>query len=116
MKDEVKIEVIGFEHVLTEVSYAPVVSAICAVRNVPFQGTANISYVPNGYLLEFESFDLWLQSISLTETTIEGLTRMIFDALRSVLGDIPLRVTFEATTAVHAPVSVTIIQTGEETR
>lgn len=71
-----------------------------------------IEYRPDRMLLEFESFEDWLRSIALQEFTIESLTRVLFDELRGVLGDIPLRVTIHAETTVHAPVSAQI-QQGE---
>lgn len=88
--------------------YTPQASAVCAIGKAPFHAQAVITYHPNALLLEFESFERWLHSISMTNTTIEGLTRLIFDALVAVLGDIPLEVTLHASTAVHAPVTATI--------
>ncbi len=68
----------------------------------------SIEYEPADTLLEFESFEKWLRTLSLKEMTIEGLARLIFDKLDDVLGEIPLTVAIQAETTVHAPAIVTI--------
>jgi NADPH-dependent 7-cyano-7-deazaguanine reductase QueF len=98
---------------LDEVTFNPTVSAICVEGDAPFQGQAQISYVPNDKLLEFEAFESWLKEISQTHTTIEGLAAIIMDKLVEVLGEqTPIRIYIHAETQVHAPASVTIIHEG----
>ncbi len=93
---------------VTSVEYMPQFSVICPVGKSPFHGRAVIEYEPADTLLEFESFEMWLRTLSLKKMTIEGLTRLIFDKLDDVLGEVPLTVAIHAETTVHAPAIVTI--------
>jgi len=90
------------------INYTPAYATICSVGKAPFHGTIDITYEPAEVLLEFMSFEVWLRSLATEQMTIEDLARRAFNELRSVLGDIPLRVTVHAETTVHAPVSATI--------
>lgn len=92
------------------VRFSPEFSTICSVGNAPFWGTIYLEYKPGGELLEFESFEEYLETLSLREYTIESLTRAVFDKLAQVLGDIPMRVKILARTTVHAPASAVISQ------
>lgn len=98
---------------ITSIGYYPETSAICSIGKAPFHASVEITYQPGDVLLEFESFERWLHGLGTTNTTIEGLTRLIFDALVGVLGDIPLEVRVHASTTVHAPVTA-IIRSGRE--
>lgn len=91
-----------------EVTYTPDFSAVCSVGKAPFHGTLNIVFRPSDRLLEFESFETWLRSIATRQLTIEDLCRLVFNTLTEALGDIPLCVTVDARTTVHAPARATI--------
>lgn len=92
------------------VEYHPDFSLICSIGKAPFYGTIIISYQPQHLLLEFGSFEDWLRDITNNKMTIEAFTRLIFDTLIELLGDVSLKVTVKAQTIVHAPVIVTIKQ------
>lgn len=92
------------------IEYHPKFSVLCSVGQAPFYGTIDIVYKPDGFLLEFESFEEWLRSIAKNEFTVESLTILVFKTLISVLGDIQLSVTVNAKTTVHAPISANIKQ------
>ena len=87
------------------VSFRPPFSAICSIGGVPFHGTILVEYRPGDLLLEFISFEDWVKSSSKTRCTIEDVARSVYDVLKRALGDIPIRVTVDAVTTVHAPVS-----------
>jgi NADPH-dependent 7-cyano-7-deazaguanine reductase QueF len=93
---------------ISRLLYSPTFSAVCEIGHAPFHGLIEIEYWPNEWLLEFESFESWLRSIAMQQTTIEGMARLTFDQLSAALGDIRLRVTVYAQTTVHAPVEATI--------
>lgn len=93
-----------------KITFHPQFSTICSVGNAPFWGIVNLEYKPGGELLEFESFEKYLESYALEKYTIESITQSIFDNLVRVLGDIPLRVEIQARTTVHAPASAVISQ------
>jgi NADPH-dependent 7-cyano-7-deazaguanine reductase QueF len=90
------------------INYQPSFSAICSVGNSPFYGELLIQYAAHDLLLEFESFEKWIEEHTNTRTTIEGYCRMAFDALTEVLGDIPLAISVIAKSTVHAPVEARI--------
>lgn len=95
------------------IHYEPEFSAICSIGRAPFHGTIEISYSPEQYLLEFESFENWLRSeVATKELTIEDLAQLVFNELIKALGDIPLSVIVHGRTTVHAPVEATITQKG----
>lgn len=96
------------------IQYTPEYAVICSVGKEPFHGTIEITYAPGERLLEFASFEAWLSTFARQEMTIEDLARVTFDELTRVLGDIPLRVTVNARTTVHAPVSATIERGNSE--
>lgn len=104
------IETVNNQAHVQRVTYSPAYSVICSIGRAPFWGTIDIKYKPGEELLEFESFERWLHELALEETTVEDLCRLVFDALREALGDIPLAVTVHAMTTVHAPVSAQIKQ------
>ena len=108
VKDILPIETIPNDPCVNEVKFSPPYSTICSVGNAPFWGTVDIVYEPKEKLLELESFQLWLRSLSNERMTVEDLCRLCFDKLMAVLGDIRLRVTVNANTTVHAPISATI--------
>ena len=91
-----------------KVIYTPKYSVICSVGNAPFSGIMEIEFQPAEELLEFESFEKWLFSISMTSETIESLCRLVFDNLTNILGEIPMIVRVNATTQVHSPASAII--------
>lgn len=93
---------------ITRIRYCPEFSAICSIGGASFYGVVEIEYEPAEYLLEFESFEKWLKSLSLDELTVEDLSRVIFDKLSENLGDVPLIVSLNAQTTVHAPVTAMI--------
>lgn len=93
---------------VTSVTFEPSFSAICSIGKAPFGGTIKIEYKPGTKLLEFISVEAWIATLTAQEVTIEEVTRLTFDAVLRVLGDIPLRVTVFARTTVHAPVSAKI--------
>jgi NADPH-dependent 7-cyano-7-deazaguanine reductase QueF len=104
--DTIKYEVENFDQDYIQiVSYGPVVTmAFCAVTYVPFAADVSFEYIPNGKLVEFESFDEWLGKELPTEPhTIESMGLRIFSALLDALGDIPLAVNVIAKTTVHGP-------------
>jgi NADPH-dependent 7-cyano-7-deazaguanine reductase QueF len=89
----------------TEIQYTPDFDAFCRIGEEPFTANAFISFAPTDRLLEFESFEKWLREEMLREPiTIEEAAKRIFDALSAALGDIPLQVTVDARTTVHASV------------
>lgn len=90
------------------IHYQPSFSTLCSIGKSPFYGDIKIRYYPRDRLLEFMSFEKWLQSLAKQEMTIEDLCRLVFDKLREALGDIPLSVSVHARTTAHAPVSATI--------
>ena len=90
------------------VEYYPDYSVICTIGKEAFYGTIEITFYPQETLLEFMSFEDWLRSLAMRETTIEELCRLVFDELLAALGDILLVVTVTAKTTVHAPVRATI--------
>jgi len=90
-----------------QVDYEPAFSAICSVGRRPFYGTVRISFKPADRLLEFEAFERWLTSLALASYTVESLCRAVFDEVTEALGDVPLRVSVNARTTVHAPVTAT---------
>lgn len=90
------------------IHYQPPFSTLCSIGKSPFYGEIEVKYQPGNNLLEFMSFEEWLQSLATQEMTIEDLCRLTFDKLREALGDIPLSVSVHARTTVHAPVSATI--------
>jgi NADPH-dependent 7-cyano-7-deazaguanine reductase QueF len=92
------------------ITYTPSFSTICSVGKAPFWGNIAITYKPEQKLLEFEAFEVWLFSLATQQMTIEDLCRLVFNKLTEVLGDIPLAVTVNAMTTVHAPASATIKQ------
>lgn len=94
------------------VEFFPPVVAICEIGRQPFTGIAHIAYQPDDKLIEFISMEDFIRQQSKTETTIEKLTRTLFDELVRVLGDIPVMVHIYAETAVHAPASA-LIKQGE---
>ena len=96
------------------VKFYPRYSTLCRIGNAPFYGFIEIEYEPSNSLLEFESFEEWLRSLSNERMTIEELCRLTFDRLSAVLGDIRLSVTVHAETTVHAPASATIKRKGEQ--
>lgn len=98
---------------VTKVSYHPDFSAFCSIGEAPFFGTIEITYYPVKRLLEFESFERWLFDLSNKRMTIEDLARLVFDELTDALGDIPLSVTVNARTTVHARASATVERSFE---
>ena len=112
-KQVVVIKSIPNEPGVASVTYRPEVSAICEVGEAPFSGVAEIKYEPADKLLEFETFEEWLRFISKTKTTIEGLARMIADAVRDIVG-VRVWVRLEATTQVHGPVEVVAVARAKE--
>lgn len=96
------------------VEYCPSYSAICKVGNAPFYGEITIVYFPKDDLLEFESFEEWLRSMTLNRFTIESFCREVFDALEDLLGDVCLSVEVYARTTVHGPVICSISQNEKE--
>lgn len=92
------------------IKYCPNYSTVCSIGQASFWGEMEIVYKPSSKLLEFESFEKWLKTLTLKQLTIEDLCRLVFDTLSEVFGDIPLSVTIHAKTTVHAPVSATIKQ------
>lgn len=92
------------------VSYKPEFSAVCSIGEVSFYGVIVIKYRPLQSLLEFVSVDEWIMGLAYKKVTIEEVTRLTFDEVTRVLGDIPLCVTVHARTTVHAPVSAQIIR------
>lgn len=90
------------------ITYEPIFSALCAIGKAPFLGDLTIQYLAQDTLLEFHSFERWLEEYANVETTIEGFVRLAFDGLHKALGDIPLRVEVRARTTVHAPVGAII--------
>ena len=107
-KNSLPVGTIPNDSGVDEVGFTPAFSAICSVGDAPFWGTVDIAYQPRNKLLELESFQLWLRSLSCERMTVEDLCRLCFDKLMAVLGDIQLRVVVNAYTTVHAPVSATI--------
>lgn len=93
---------------ISVIEYYPDYSVICSIGKEAFHGTIEITYYPQDTMLEFMSFESWLKSLALQEMTIEDLCRLVFDQLKTALGDIPLAVTVTAKTTVHAPVRATI--------
>jgi len=91
------------------VTYEPRFSAICLVGQAPFGGTLVISFRPGPVLLEFESFEAWLRSISTELHTIESFGKRVFDVLVEALRCPYLEVKVRAKTQVHAPVAVTFV-------
>ena len=90
------------------IRFEPGFSSICSIQKKPFWGTIIIEYRPVDRLLEFVSVENWITTLASQELTIEDVTRLTFDEVTRVLGDIPLRITVSARTTVHAPVSATI--------
>lgn len=89
------------------ISHFPSLWAYCRVGNAPFTVQAEITYVPDEKLLEFESFEKWLNVyVSAEQTTIEEVTVLIYTKLEEVLDPISLVVKISAETTVHAPVVV----------
>jgi len=103
-----QIRTIENTSLVDRIEYHPMFSAICSVGLSPFSGTIDIAYTPGNRLLEFESFETFLRLASTKELTIEDVCRMIFDSLTEALGEIPLKVTVNAKTLVHASVEATI--------
>ena len=93
---------------IDQIIYTPKFSAICSIGKAPFSGIAEIKYIPYHWLLEFESFEKWLLEISLTEETIEGMTRLIFDTINEIIEPKSLCVSLTASTQVHADVTAII--------
>lgn len=94
---------------IERIAYTPTVSTVCPVEDVPFEARIEITFNPGEHLLEFVSFDDWLKErVKYKKHTIEDLTRLVFDKVTEVLGDIPLSVTVTGTTTVHAPARATI--------
>lgn len=107
------IETIPNSALVNRVEYTPGFGMVsCSVGKQPFAGSMEITYRPGETLVEFESFERWLKSISSRPMTIEDLCRLTFDSLRKALGNIPLRVVVDARTTVHAPVRATIESDG----
>lgn len=88
--------------------FEPEFSAICSIGKRPFWGRMRIEYRPTDLLLEFVSVETFVHALANNSLTIEDLVRTVFDECVRVLGDIPLRVTCNARTTVHAPVGAQI--------
>ncbi len=106
MSDNIKT--IANDSCVDLIEYTPPFSTLCSIGKRPFWGVLDITYRPGDTLLEFESFEDWLNGLATEAMTVEDMARRVFDVLSKALGDIPLRVTARARTTVHAPVSATI--------
>lgn len=102
------IEIIPNPGGITEVEFHPQYSVICSVGKAPFAGTMDITYRPNAWLLEFESFEDWLLSIAMAEYTIESLCQEVGLILLNTLHPSYLRVKINATTIKHGPASAMV--------
>lgn len=93
----------------TFVRYSPEASPICPIGNDTLEGYFIIAYYPDGYLLEYMEFEEWLsKEVTGKRLTVEEATRLTFDRVSGLLGDIPLSVSYSAWSSVHAPVDVQI--------
>ena len=93
-----------------EITYMPKYSVrSCTIGKAPFGGELEISYSPDKLLLEFESFEKWLQEDLATQTmTIEDVANTVFSKLVELLKPLDLKVVVKAETIVHGPVRVEI--------
>lgn len=107
-KTGINFQAIPNESMVHLVNYEPPFSTVCSIGKAPFCGTIEIKFKPGDLLLEFESFEIWLFTLSNQSMTIEDLCRLVFDQLTGALGNIPMSVTVHAKTTVHAPVSAQI--------
>jgi NADPH-dependent 7-cyano-7-deazaguanine reductase QueF len=79
----------------------------CTIGKAPFNGLLQISYRPDKFMLEFESFEKWLKEDLATQTmTIEEVADLVYKKLVEVLHPAYLKLTVEAETIVHAPARV----------
>lgn len=98
------------------VGYTTEFSCLCSLANLtPFYGEIQFEYKPDDLLIEFVSFEKWLtDNVYAKVSTVEGVARLVFDALERVLGDIPLKVTIYGRSTVHAPAEAQICHRWEE--
>lgn len=93
------------------IRFSPAFSVMaCKLGHAPFYGTIEIEYRPTDKLLEFISAEDCIKQFGTMMLTIEDVARLAFDEAARALGDIPLRVTVNARTTVHAPVTAQIKQ------
>ena len=100
------IDVLPHTHGLTMCNINIPYSAICSVGKKPFWGTVLIEYKPQDLLLEFVSVEDFVKSLGTQSIIIEDVAQLVFYEISRALGDIPLRVSVNARTTVHAPVYV----------
>ena len=91
-----------------KVEFHPHYSVTCSIGKTPFHGIMDIEIMPKNFLLEFESFEAWLFTLSSQSMTIEDLTRLVYDTLKSNLEPKRLRVTVHARTVVHGDATAII--------
>jgi NADPH-dependent 7-cyano-7-deazaguanine reductase QueF len=79
-------------------------TSYCSIGKEPFEGHLTITYIPNDVLLEFISYESWVNNMTKQPTTIEELTHSVFLTLKDILSTRYLKVECSAFTNAHGPV------------
>ena len=80
----------------------------CAIANTPMTGWLEIQYQPDKELLEFDSFDLWVEKLAEQSGTAESLSVLLYETLDELLKPVNLSVKVCVIEASHAPVVVEV--------
>jgi len=102
MDPDVVVEVLSNDAKVTRIIFEPSFQGLCL--GGPYIGKVLIEYRPAATLIEFMTFETWLQGESLKGThTGEEMCRIIFDKMTELVGMVDLRVTLGGMTIAHGP-------------
>ena len=103
------IETIPNDTGVQQVTFEPVVGAICPIDKAPILGVAKIVYSPGSKLIEFNSVEGFIRSLATQHLTVEALCSRVYEAIAAVLSQGErLSVEISVKAAGHAPVTVQI--------